>query len=93
MKTLFIADLDGTFLRNDRTVSEFSKNTINDFMKNGGYFSVATARSPATAVPILNGINFNAPAVLMNGVFIFDIVNNKSIKTFSMTKQQACDVI
>lgn len=93
LKTLVISDLDGTLLKNDGTVSGNTRDMINAFTESGGYFSVATARSPATAVPILKGTDINAPSVMMNGVFIYDIKNRKSLKTFSLSEENACRVI
>ena len=45
MRTLYVSDLDGTLLRSDETISNSTKEIINQFIDNGGYFSYATARS------------------------------------------------
>ena len=49
MKTLFVSDLDGTLLRSDETLSQFTIDTINELAKRGILFSYATARSLVTA--------------------------------------------
>lgn len=73
MKTLYITDLDGTFLNENGVVSEESRRAVNALSEKGLLFSVATARSIMTAGELLRGLQMNAPVVLMNGVFLFDI--------------------
>lgn len=73
MKTLYITDLDGTFLNENGVVSEESRRVVNALSEKGLLFSVATARSIMTAGELLRGLQINAPVVLMNGVFLFDI--------------------
>ena len=80
MKTLYISDMDGTLLQSNGTLSEYSKEKLNEFYKNGIPFSVATARSMVSAMPILDGVHFAAPVVLMNGVFVYDTETKKAVK-------------
>lgn len=80
MKTLYISDMDGTLLQNNGKMSEFTKEKLNDFYKKGIPFSVATARSMVSATPLLEGVHFAAPIVLMNGVFVYDTETKKATK-------------
>ena len=80
MKTLYISDMDGTLLQSDGRMSEFTKEKLNEFYKKGIPFSVATARSMISAMPILEGVHFGAPIVLMNGVFVYDTETKKAVK-------------
>ena len=80
MKTLYISDMDGTLLQSDGTLSEYSKEKLNEFYKKGIPFSIATARSMVSAMPILDGVHFAAPIVLMNGVFVYDTETKKAVK-------------
>ncbi len=80
MKTLYISDMDGTLLQSDGKLSDFTKEKLNDFYKMGIPFSVATARSMISAMPILEGVHFSAPIVLMNGVFVYDTETKKAVK-------------
>jgi len=41
---LYISDLDGTLLRNDATLSDYSKTKIQELVKNGVHFSVSSER-------------------------------------------------
>jgi len=82
VKTLYITDLDGTFLNDSAEVSEESKSIINSLSKDGLLFSVATARSLLSARELLNGIEFNAPVVLSSGVFVYDMKKQKTVNCF-----------
>ena len=85
MKTLYISDLDGTLLDNNAEITERSKKLLNEFLAKGNYFSVATARTGATVIQMLEGISVNVPVVLMNGVASYDMGEKKyvNIHTFS----------
>ncbi len=80
MKTLYISDMDGTLLQSDGRMSEFTKEKLNEFHEKEIAFSVATARSMISAMPILEGVHFAAPIVLMNGVFVYDTETKKAVK-------------
>lgn len=86
MKTLYISDLDGTLLDNNAEITEKSRKLLNEFISDGNYFSVATARTGATVIQMLDGISVNVPVVLMNGVASYDISRKKyvNIHTFSI---------
>lgn len=82
MKTLYITDLDGTFLNDSAEVSQESKEIINALSKDGLSFSVATARSLLSAKELLNDIEFNAPIVLSSGVFVYDMKEQRTVNCF-----------
>ena len=72
-KTLFITDLDGTLLNSNCEVSEQSAHIINDLIDRYGLnFAVATARSPATAMPLLSGVNMQLPSVVLAGAALWN---------------------
>ena len=80
MKTLYISDMDGTLLQSNGKMSEYTKEKLNEFYAKGIPFAVATARSMVSATPLLEGVHFAAPIVLMNGVFVYDTETKKAIK-------------
>lgn len=80
IKTLYISDLDGTLLNEEKQVSDFSKEQLNKLMDKGLNFSIASARTKASAVKILSGLKINTPIILMNGAVVYDLVNNKFLK-------------
>lgn len=93
---LFVSDLDGTLLNSNAEVSPNTKKILNDLIDNKGLkFTVATARTPATAVPILDGIDIDLPAVMMNGVLLYNIKEQKYLDIKSIDKavvKTICDI-
>lgn len=79
MKTLFLTDLDGTFLNKNAKVSKTSAEIINDLTKQGLLFSIATARTYATVIPLFKNVDLRLPLVLMNGVCIYDPVHKETV--------------
>lgn len=72
MKMLFVTDLDGTLLRSDTSLSDYTIKTLNSLIERGMMFTYATARSYSSASPLVSRLDLNCPAVTFNGVFIVD---------------------
>ena len=77
METLYVSDLDGTLLRSDETISEYTNSIINSLTERGMLFSYATARSFVTAKKVTKGIEANIPLIVYNGTFVIDNVTEK----------------
>lgn len=76
---LYVSDLDGTLLNRNREITDYSKNELNKLIDKGIEFTIASARTPATVVDMLEGLNLKIPVTLMNGVLIYDIKNRRYI--------------
>lgn len=74
---LYITDLDGTLLNSSKEISNYSKEELNKLLNKGLLFTVATARTSATVVDILEGIDIKIPIILMNGVLTYDLKKKK----------------
>ena len=88
-KTLYITDLDGTLLNGAAELSDYTTETLNRLIAGGVNFSVATARTSATVIPILKNLNLNIPIVLMNGVIIYDPLQKKFIRKEAIPQSTA----
>lgn len=77
MKTLYVSDLDGTLLRSDETISEYTAQIINRLTNEGMLFSYATARSYHTAKKVTQGLEAKIPLIVYNGAFILDNVTGE----------------
>ncbi|MCM1544852.1 MAG: HAD family hydrolase [Ruminococcus sp.] len=93
MKTLYLTDLDGTFLNSKGEITSASKELINKLSANGVLFSIASARTFATVVPMFSGVSLPCPLVLMNGVCIFDPVQKKTIIRHTFTSETANRIV
>lgn len=77
-RTLYIADLDGTLLRNDQTFSDHTVDTLNRLISRGMLFSVATARGTIGMQLVhLDRIQFRAPVILLGGVLQYDMARRR----------------
>lgn len=76
---LYISDLDGTLLSPAGTVSDRTTQILSDCIGKGLHFTVATARTPLSALPLLEKIPIHDPMILMNGALCY----NPQTKQFS----------
>ena len=84
-KTLFISDLDGTLLNRNAEISQYTRDSLNRMIADGLYFSVATGRTSATALKILESIKWHIPIVLLNGVLIYNVVQKQYMQVLSLS--------
>ena len=80
MKKLFVSDLDGTLLNSDAQISDETARVINSGIEQGLNFTVSTARTPTTALKIVEKLNLQLPIMMMNGVLIYDMASKRYIK-------------
>ncbi len=84
MKTLYITDLDGTFLNNKGELSTETVKIISEALNKGVNFTLATARTFATVTQMFDGIHLKLPVVLMNGVMIYDLTEKRAVTCHSL---------
>ncbi len=91
MKTLYISDMDGTLLNMQGIISEYSRNALSSLLEHGLHFTVATGRTPLTALKLLEGFPLSYPLLLLNGALILEpsgerILDSKSIDPASLNE-------
>lgn len=69
---LLCTDLDGTLLRNDKTVSEENLRAIAHFKAEGGLFTFVTGRMPHYVTELYELVKPNAPIGCINGGGLYD---------------------
>lgn len=84
MRRLFVSDLDGTLLNSDAKISETTARIINDALEQGLNFTISTARTPTTALQIVDKLNLRLPVMMMNGVLVYDMTSKRYIKKEAM---------
>lgn len=68
VRTLYVSDLDGTLLGEDSQLSAVTVDTLNRIIEElGGLFTVATARTPATVVPLMQEVHARLPFIVIGG--------------------------
>ncbi|MCD8094902.1 MAG: HAD family hydrolase [Ruminococcus sp.] len=78
-KVLLITDMDGTFLPNSKIPSERNLKAVNELMRRGGRFSIATGRSLQASQLYFESVSVNCPIIMCNGGMVYDIVNQRQI--------------
>ena len=69
---LLASDFDDTLYASDATVSLANRIAIEYFIREGGFFTVATGRAHKTFAPHAHLVPINAPVVLSNGSCLYD---------------------
>ena len=91
MSKIFITDLDHTFLRNDLSISDYSKKIWNEMAKEHT-MSIATARTHHKSMQFLQGFDINAPMILLDGSLIMG-TDGKIIDKKTLDAEIANEVI
>jgi Cof subfamily protein (haloacid dehalogenase superfamily) len=81
---LICTDLDGTLLRNDKTISQENSDAIEYFKREGGYFTFVTGRMHFTARSLYEMVKSNAPVGCINGGGIYDYKNEKYLWSITL---------
>ena len=69
---IFMTDLDGTLLTDDKRVLPRDMEAIERFRAGGGIFTAATGRGYSMTKPIAEKLSLDAPAVVFNGAAVYD---------------------
>jgi len=91
-KYLYVSDLDGTLLRSDVTLSEWSKQQLIRLLSSGFPFTIATGRNITSVREILHDIPLHLPVVGGNGTYISDFKTGKHIMLHNISIDIAKDV-
>ncbi len=91
---IFLSDLDGTLLRSDGTISDFTKKIIARYRAAGGIFAVCTGRGLPSALPRARELGIEHGLVIASqGAVIADIATGELLRCISFPLQDALEVI
>ncbi len=83
---LICTDLDGTLLRDDKSISKENLAAIEYFKSEGGYFTFVTGRLPYFVQDIYDRVKPNAPIGCSNGGAIYDYSKMQYLHTTELSK-------
>ena len=86
--TLYVSDLDGTLMRNDEKLSEYTVRTLNELLRQGLPFTFATARSIESARVITGELEIRLPVITRNGAVLADNTTGKHLQKSVFTKEE-----
>jgi Cof subfamily protein (haloacid dehalogenase superfamily) len=84
--TIIALDLDGTLLRADKSVSEFTVETLRKIGKKGAEIFFVTGRRKRVADDVLKPFNFPARLIANNGTTCFNRMSDERIYTHYFSK-------
>ncbi len=96
MKKLLATDLDGTLLKNDKTVSIFTVTKVHEMINEGHYFVVATGRPFFRITKILNQLDIvsdNIYCICNNGGLIISTDGSNVLYEENMPHEHAIELI
>ena len=83
---LICTDLDGTLLRNDKSISAENKQAIESFKREGGYFTFVTGRMPSYVWDMYRAVQPNAPVGCVNGGGLYDYASERYLWTHGLDR-------
>jgi Cof subfamily protein (haloacid dehalogenase superfamily) len=83
---LLCTDLDGTLLRNDKSISPENRAAIAYFKREGGYFTFVTGRMPSYVWDMYRTVQPNAPVGCVNGGGLYDYENERYLWTHGLSR-------
>ncbi|HOK94972.1 MAG TPA: HAD family hydrolase [Anaerohalosphaeraceae bacterium] len=89
MDSFFVSDLDGTLLRSDGTLSDYSRKTLTELLQAGLQFTVASARAWGEIVPVLGDLPLTLPVIAVNGAFLTDYKTGRHLVINSIARDFA----
>lgn len=84
----YLTDLDGTLLRSNATLSDYSVRVITDALDAGTVISYATARSYQSSAVVVSQIPWRYPLVLYNGALLFDPVHKRVLDGYILNRER-----
>ncbi len=84
---LITTDLDGTLLRNDKSISKENLDAIEYFKENGGLFTIVTGRPPVIVGKIYDIVRPNAPIGCYNGGGIYDVEKGEYLWKLELSRE------
>ena len=90
--SLIVSDFDGTLVKSDGSVSEFSKQTIREYIENGGVFAISTGRMPAGILPRAKELGLTGFVCCGQGAAIVDIQTSTAVFESTMSNATAIAV-
>lgn len=90
---LIATDMDGTLLRDDKSISSTNLAAIRDLMAAGGYFVISSGRPYPALEDYLSSLNPNAPLITYNGAKIVEPDSGKVLFEENMCPEDIVSVM
>lgn len=89
---MVLCDMDGTLLKNDKSISAASLEAIDRLNEQNILFVPATGRSVFALPEEIRELSFLRYAILINGALVYDWKENRALRRADITPERACEV-
>ena len=86
-------DLDGTLLRRDGTVSDYTLDVLRRYVAAGGEYVLVTARPPRWLRPLAHVVPDGGVVLAGNGAFVVDVAAEAVVETHGFAAQDAAHLV
>jgi len=93
MYKMVVSDIDGTILKNDKTISEKVKKTVHRLIDDNKKFIIATGRVFSAAKWAYMDLEINGPIIACNGALIKDTLTGEVLYEKPLDKEKAKKVV
>lgn len=86
---LIVSDCDGTILRSDNTIGEFTRKKINEYVNDGGIFAVCTGRMITSILPVVRSWGLKGVVSAFQGGLMMDIQTEEVLHQSTIPHEKA----
>lgn len=90
---LIVCDMDGTFLRGDKSITEENRAAIKRARERGIRFSVCTGRIQTMTEFYLKDLSIDTPVITANGALIWDPVRKETLWDLPMEEEEVLAIL
>ncbi len=90
---LFVADMDGTLLNDDKQLSEKNIQAIKKLPNYGVQFAIATGRHDSMIKSYLKHLDLKVPVISCNGAMVREPFSDQVLLSETLPKEQSIEVI
>lgn len=78
--TLFISGIDAVLVDSSDTMIPYNKVELNRLISEGARFTISTARTPASLLSRMSGVDLRLPVIAMDGAVLYDVKENRYLE-------------
>ncbi len=79
-ETLFISGIDAVLVSGNDRMIPYNKVELNRLISEGARFTVSTARTPASLLTHMSGVELRLPVIAMDGAVLYDVNDNRYLE-------------
>lgn len=90
---LFVTELEGTLMNSNGQVSGYAKVKLNEMISDGAQITLATNKTSADIVALMNSLEMNLPIITMDGAAIYDWNSRSYVYVEAISHKTSLNII